>query len=400
MKSGLNTIIHLFTDRRAWVQQIVVTSAAAAFAWQVGDLVHKNGGLVAAIAASLTVRISLHKSTREGFGQVLGTAIGAGTALASVSIFGFGMITVAITVLLCSVVARALHLGEVASINVPVTALIVIGPGITESNALHRMVSTMIGAGIAILFSYFAHPKSPAGRTIDQIASLGLRAARLLGTMSEGVAAGYTQDDAGNWLAKARLLVEEIPKVRAQALEARTYAKWFPTAEVDQAEELYARGVAVEHTVVQVRTIARTLFDSSVEGGIPPLIERKIAEALSAASFAISANIEELVNHGAHTEADISLINEIRLVGAALIDLIIDDSSATDQEQMARSMSLATNLDRIADSLDQSSPALNQVASPLEPASSKVLALSPIEQGRKWQRYIKDHLPKAFKKYF
>jgi hypothetical protein len=399
MKERVNSIIHLFTDRRAWVQQVVVTAMAAAVAWQVGDLVHKNGGLVAAIAASLTVRISLHKSTREGFGQVLGTAIGAGTALASVWLFGFGMITVAITVILCAVVARALHLGEVASINVPVTALIVIGPGITESNALHRMVSTLIGAGIAIAFSYFAHPKTPAGRTIDQIASLGLRAAQLLGAMSEGVGAGYTQADAGNWLAKARLLVEEIPKVRAQALEARAHAKWFPTAELDEAENLYARGVAVEHTVVQIRTIARTLFDSAVEGGIPPVINRQIAAALSAASFAISANIEELFD-GPLGEVDPTLVDDMRLAGAALIDLIIDDSSAADQEQMARSMSLVTNLDRIADSLDQSSPALHEVASPLEPASQKVLALSPMEQGRKWRRHFKNLLPPGIRKYF
>jgi hypothetical protein len=399
MRSAISTLIHLFSDRRAWVQQVIVTATAAATAWQVGDLVHKNGGLVAAIAASLTVRISLHKSAREGFGQILGTAIGAGTAVASIAIFGFGMITVAITVVLCSVVARALHLGEVASINVPVTALIVIGPGITESTALRRMVSTVIGAGIAIAFSYFAHPKSPAGRTIDQIASLGLRAAQLLGTMSQGVAEGYTQDDAGSWLAKARLLVEEIPKVRAQALEARTYAKWFPTAELDEAEDLYARGVAVEHTVVQIRTIARTLFDSAVEGGIPTLIKRQISEALSAASFAISANIEELFDDD-EGQVDPTLIDDMRLAGAALIDLIIDDSSTTDQEQMARSMSLVTNLDRIADSLDQSSPALHGVAMPVEPTSQKVLTLSPIEQGRKWRRYIKEHLPKRLKKYF
>ncbi|MEI6477045.1 MAG: aromatic acid exporter family protein, partial [Actinomycetes bacterium] len=90
-------LVHLFSDRRAWVQQVFVTAAAAAVAWQVGDLAFKNGGLVAAIVASLTVRISLHKSTREGFGQILGTAIGAGTALASVSVFGFGWVTVGIT---------------------------------------------------------------------------------------------------------------------------------------------------------------------------------------------------------------------------------------------------------------------------------------------------------------
>ena len=47
-------------------------------------------------------------------------------------------------------VARALHLGEVASVNVPVTALIVIGPGLSESTAVHRLSSTLLGAGIAL----------------------------------------------------------------------------------------------------------------------------------------------------------------------------------------------------------------------------------------------------------
>ncbi|CAB4331128.1 unannotated protein [freshwater metagenome] len=399
MKHQFQRFIRLFTDRRAWVQQILVTAAAAATAWQVGDLLFTNGGLVAAIVASLTVRISLHKSTREGFGQILGTAIGAGTAFVSISVFGFGFITVAVTVILCSVAARALHLGEVASINVPVTALIVIGPGITENNAQNRMVSTLIGAAIAILFSYWAHPKTPAGRTIDQIASLGLRSAKLLATMSEGVAAGFTQDEAGNWLAKARLLVEEIPRVRAQAIEARTFARWFPTAELDEAEELYSRGVAVEHTVVQVRTIARTLFDSAVDGGIAQSTQRKIAEALSAASFAISANVGELLADE-NVQADPALTDDMRQAGAALVDLLIDHSSKSDPEQMVRSMSLVTNLDRIADSLDQSSPALHSVAVPNEPDGQKVLRLSPLEQGRKWRKRMKKVIPKKLRKYF
>ena len=114
-------------------------------------------GLVAAIVCSLSIRISLYKSVREGLGQILGTAIGAGIALTTVYFFDFGVIAVATTVLLCSVVARGLHLGEVASVNVPVTALIVIGPGISSSTAEHRLYSTLIGAAVAIVFSYFSN---------------------------------------------------------------------------------------------------------------------------------------------------------------------------------------------------------------------------------------------------
>ena len=131
MKKLFKRVKKLFTDRQAWVRQIVVASVASAIAWQVGDLVLKDGGVVAAIICALSIRISLYKSVREGFGQIVGTAIGAGVALLSVYVFHFGLISVGVTVLLCSVVARGLHLGEVASVNVPVTALIVIGPGLS-----------------------------------------------------------------------------------------------------------------------------------------------------------------------------------------------------------------------------------------------------------------------------
>ena len=381
--------IKLFTDRAVWVRQITVTAAAAAVAWLIGDALIKNGGLVAAIVASLSTRISVHKSIREGFGQILGTAIGASIALGAVWIFDFGFITVAITVFLCAVVARALHLGEVASINVPVTALIVIGPGLSENTAIHRTQSTLVGAAIAILFSYFSHPKTPAGRTIDQIARLGNKCAALLEAMSVGVAKGFTEKDAGNWLAQARLLVEEIPKVRAQALEAKSFARWFPTAEFDEAEELYARGVAVEHTVVQVRTIARTLFDTAVQGEVGAGTRAQIAQALSAASSAISAKLQEFAQKdGSSGESD--AVDNVRQAGADLTEKLIEEAKDADPEQLARGISIATNLERIADSLDQSSPALDKVATPDEPAEHKVIKDFPIT--RRIRRF--------FRKYF
>jgi len=397
-KRAAERVIKLFTDRRIWVRQVAVTGIAASSAWAIGDLAFKNGGLVAAIVCSLSIRMSLYKSVREGFGQIVGTAIGAGVALLSVWIFHFGFIAVGVTVVLCSVVARGLHLGEVASVNVPVTALIVIGPGLSESTAFHRLMSTLMGAAVAIAFSYFMHPKTPAGRTIDLVASLANRAAKLLGEMSEGVAAGFTESDAGKWLAKARLLVEEIPSVRAQALEARRYARWFPTAEQDEAEDLYIRGVAVEHTVVQVRTIARTLFDSAVDKGIPAAVNRQIAEALSAASFAISAKAENMSEGDG--VADTLLADEVRLAGATLADKLIEDSSHVDHDQLVRSISLVTNIERIADSLDETSPALSDVKTPDEPAQNKVLKISIRGQIKLQYRRIKAPIYNAYKKYF
>ena len=385
MKRLFTRTIALFTNRKIWVRQIVVASIAAGAAWLIGEQAFDGGGLVAAIVCSLSIRISLYKSVREGLGQILGTAIGAGIALMTVYFFDFGVIAVATTVLLCSVVARGLHLGEVASVNVPVTALIVIGPGISSSTAEHRLFSTLIGAAVAIVFSYFSHASTPAGRTIDQITRLGKKSADLLGNMAEGVASGYSQDDAGKWLLRARILIEEIPNVRSQALEAKRYARWSPLAEADQADALYLRGVAMEHTVVQVRTIARTLFDSAVAGGVTQFANRQIGNALSATSYAIATKVESIESQNAGQQS-LNIAEDLRLSAATLAEELIAESDRIDQDEFVRNISLVSNIERIADSLDESSPALSDVRTPGEPAHAKVMAVSPVTLAMKWPK--------------
>ncbi|MFM8627881.1 MAG: FUSC family protein [Candidatus Nanopelagicus sp.] len=379
MKSFLIWVIKLFTNRRTWVRQIVVASLASTTAWLIGDALVFKGGLVAAIVCALSIRISLYKSVREGLGQIVGTAIGAGVALLTVHYFSFGPIAIGMTVLLCSVVARGLRLGEVASVNVPVTALIVIGPGISGSTAEHRLVSTLIGAAVAIVFSYFSHANTPAGRTVNQISRLGKRGAELISEMAEGVAAGTTQKQAGSWLAKARLLVEEIPTLRSQAIEARRYAKWSPLAEVDQAESLYIQGVAIEHMVVQIRGIARTLFDSTLDKDRKDSIDRQIAFALSATSNAITEKLELIESKSRDKQID-NIAKDLRLAADNFTEEIIGMAEQLPRNQFVRCISLVSQMKIIANSLDESAPALFSVATPGEPVSVKVIGASPISR--------------------
>lgn len=379
MKSFLIWVIKLFTNRRTWVRQIVVASLASTTAWLIGDALVFKGGLVAAIVCALSIRISLYKSVREGLGQIVGTAIGAGVALLTVHYFSFGPIAIGMTVLLCSVVARGLRLGEVASVNVPVTALIVIGPGISGSTAEHRLVSTLIGAAVAIVFSYFSHANTPAGRTVNQISRLGKRGAELISEMAEGVAAGTTQKQAGSWLAKARLLVEEIPTLRSQAIEARRYAKWSPLAEVDQAESLYIQGVAIEHMVVQIRGIARTLFDSTLDKDRKDSIDRQIAFALSATSNAITEKLELIESKSRDKQID-NIAKDLRLAADNFTEEIIGMAEQLPRNQFVRCISLVSQMKIIANSLDESAPALISVATPGEPVSVKVIGTSPISR--------------------
>ena len=387
MKRFFNWFISLFSNRRTWVRQITVAAIASATAWVIGDQLVFSGGLVAAIVCALSIRISLYKSVREGLGQIVGTAIGAGVALLTVHYFNFGVIAIGLTVFLCSVVARGLRLGEVATVNVPVTALIVIGPGISGSTAQHRLASTLIGAAVAIVFSYFSHASTPAGRTVSQIARIGKRSAELISEMAEGVAAGITQKQAGNWLAKARLLVEEIPSLRSQALEAKQYARWSPLAGVDEAEALYVQGVAVEHMVVQVRTIARTLFDSTLDPKRKDSVDREIAYALSATSYAITAKIELIESDYRGSEID-NIARDLRLAADNLTEELLARAEQLPRSQFVRCISLVSQIKIIANYLDESSPALHNVQTPGEPTSAKVFSLSPVVETTKLSKRV------------
>jgi uncharacterized membrane protein YgaE (UPF0421/DUF939 family) len=387
VKRFFSWFIRLFTDRRTWVRQIFVAAFASATAWVIGDNLVFKGGLVAAIVCALSIRISLYKSVREGLGQIVGTAIGAGVALLTVYFFSFGVVAIGTTVLLCSVVARGLRLGEVASVNVPVTALIVIGPGISGSTAEHRLASTLIGAAVAIVFSYFSHANTPAGRTVNQIARVGKRSAALISEMAEGVAAGFNQKQAGNWLAKARLLAEEIPTLRSQAIEAKQYAKWSPLAGIDEADALYVQGVAVEHMVVQVRSMARTLFDSSLDENRKEIVDRQIAYALSATSYAITAKIELIQSDHSENEVD-NIAKDLRLAADNLTEELLAQAEKLPRSQFVRCISIVSQMKIIANSLDESSPALLSVKTPGEPTSMKVIGLSPVVETTKLSRRV------------
>ena len=387
MKRFFTWFIRLFTNRRTWVRQIFVAAIASATAWVIGDNLVFNGGLVAAIVCALSIRISLYKSVREGLGQIVGTAIGAGVALLTVYFFNFGVIAIGTTVLLCSVVARGLRLGEVASVNVPVTALIVIGPGISGSTAEHRLTSTLIGAAVAIVFSYFSHANTPAGRTVNQIARVGKRSAALISEMAEGVAAGFNQKQAGNWLAKARLLAEEIPTLRSQAIEAKQYARWSPLAGVDEADALYVQGVAVEHMVVQVRSMARTLFDSTLDENRKEIVDRQIAYALSATSYAITAKIELIQSDHSDSEVD-NIAKDLRLAANNLTEELLEQADKLPRSQFVRCISIVSQMKVIANSLDESSPALHNVKTPGEPRGAQVIGLSPVVETTKFSRRL------------
>jgi hypothetical protein len=304
----------------------------------------------------LTIRISLHRSLREGIGQIIGNFIGAIVATIAVHFMGLGFFSIGITILICSILGAVLRLGSIASVNVPVVAMIIIGPGLDESTVAHRLAATLIGALTGIVFSFYSHPKTPIDRTYEFLNDLGLQGAALLAEISEGVASGYNQEMAGHWLARARALVRKLPELRMQIGDAKGYTRWIRIGQRDEAEKASLESLAIEHTLVQIRVIVRTLFDASVDAGIAEIARKETAVALSAASYALTAHIEdpeEIIG------AKQSPTQDLRDATDALTKILVANNAKVENAQIVKGLSIVSNLEIIADSLDYVSPALN-----------------------------------------
>ena len=339
-----------------WYRQIIVASLAGSTAWLIGNQLGGRGGIVAAIVCTLTIRISLHRSLREGIGQIIGNFIGAIVATIAVHFLGLGFFSIGLTILICSILGAVLRLGSIASVNVPVVAMIIIGPGLDESTVAHRLAATLIGALTGIGFSFYSHPKTPIDRTYEFLNKLGLQGAALLAEISEGVASGYNQEIAGHWLARARALVRKLPELRMQIGDAKGYTRWIRVKQREEAEKASLESLAIEHTLVQIRVIVRTLFDASLDAGIAEIARKETAVALSAASYALTAHIEdpeEIIG------AQQSPTQDLRDATDALTQILVANNAKIEKAQIVKGLSIVSNLEIIADSLDYTSPALN-----------------------------------------
>jgi hypothetical protein len=117
---------------------------------------------------------------------------------------------------------------------------------------------------------------------------------------------------------------------------------------------------------------------------------------LSAASFAISTKFDNDEDFETTTTAT----DDARDAGAVLAESLIEEAKDADQEQIVRGLSMVASIDRIADSLDQNSPALKDVITPDEPAHVKVMSVSPLDQTLKLNKRITRRIRKIFRKYF
>lgn len=360
-----------FTRRqRPWVQRVAVTSVAVTAAWLLGSYINGADGLVAAIMALITLRMSLQASVMEGALQLLGAAVGVIVAFVSIGFLGSGTPAVFVTVVSTLAISRLFRLGDEGSINIGVTALIVLGPGMAADSATDRVLGTLIGVAVALTFSFYAHPLTPVQRTQQSLAQLSSEIAELLSRISNGILTSYNSNDAAEWLTQSREMSVKAEHTRSQAEESLKYSRWSPNASRSEAEAIYTRFIAIEHTLVQVRTIARGFYDAALKGTIlSNAVSDSIGGALAVVSDAVGYK-SEAVEADPGATVDQRLLEEVRVSANEAAQIV---KTSDDTQEMLLGASVLTNIERITDSLELTGAAINEVATP-------IVSTTPVEQ--------------------
>lgn len=345
---------------RVFIQRIVVSSTATMLSWFLGELISNGSGIVAAIVTIITLRISLQASISEAFTQIIGTALGVFLAFITLATFGQGVISVGLTIVAAFVIMKLLDLGDDGLINISVTAIIVLAPGLPEQAASERFLGTLIGALIAIIFSFFNHPDSPVERVERMLNKSSWSIANLLSDMSSNMSKKFTTNSTTNWLERARRYNTEVEYIRPFAEELLRYSKWSPRLTKENAQEYYNNFIALEHTAIQVRTIARALYDSKLKNiEFSPLVLEQLVIVINQASKQVKS---WQIDHG----IEVTLNSDYKDILKDILDKGMNEfEGEINEDQILILASIITNAERINDSLTLETGAIVNVSTPL-----------------------------------
>ena len=186
--------------------RIGITALAACSAWVAAILLGISAPVPAAGGAVITVALSLNRSLRTGLSLVGATAVALLVAFALYQWWGLHVWTVGVLVVVSLAIGRLMRLGPEGSLQIPVTALFVyfMGEALTDDVIVTRIVATLLGVAVGLVFSFVAHPERPEERMTEKLSELGGRLGSLLVAMGHISGDQLTRRQATEWLTEAR----------------------------------------------------------------------------------------------------------------------------------------------------------------------------------------------------
>jgi Aromatic acid exporter family member 1 len=279
------------------------TTLAAVISWELAlRLPGSQPPVLAPLTALLVTQLTLVKTITGSLQRVASVTAGVLLALAVADVLGLHWWSVGLVIFVSLALGQVLKLGS-HRIEVPISALLVLTLGGTLGIARTRVLETLIGAGVGVIVNAVLVPPvyiRPAGEAIYELAE---DMARVLEGTAADLAEGWSGEDAYERLLEARELDGEVGEAREAIGRAEDSLRLNPRRRLvgDPSEELREGMTTLEHSVILVRGLCRSLVDlDTVTGGRGPDPELRAAIARLLGELA-----EAVRNFGQHLTASV-----------------------------------------------------------------------------------------------
>ena len=248
------------------------TTLAAVISWELARLLPgSQPPVLAPLTALLVTQLTLVKTITGSLQRVASVTAGVLLALAAADLLGLHWWSVGLVIFVSLAVGQVLKLGS-HRIEMAVSALLVTTLGGTPGVARTRVLETLIGAGVGVLVNAVAPPVyiRPAGEAIYGLAD---DMAGVLAGAAADLAEGWSGEDAYERLREARELDGEVGEAREAISQAEDSLRLNPRRRLvgDPSDELREGMSTLEHSVILVRGIMRSLIDlDTATGGRGP----------------------------------------------------------------------------------------------------------------------------------
>ncbi len=336
------------------------TVAAFLVAQAVG--LHTPPPLIAALTALLVVQATLSSTLVNGVQRVLSVVSGVALAVLFAAVVGLTWWSLAALVAASILAGQLLRLGP-HLVEVPISAMLVLGASGAESVGAGRVVETLIGAAVGVLVNVVFPPAVQTRYATQALERFADEIACLLHDAASALRADpVTPEQSTRWLEDARRLNRHAPRVdRALAHAEESRRLNVRALRVPPVSGGTRTGLdALEHASVSLRTLFRAIDDATRERtgveedpGYADIVRRTVASLLERMGNVVREFGRVLVSEA----RDADRVGRDRLTGAlealcsgrALMqDLLIGDPRSHSGLWELNSTLLAT-IDRMLD---------------------------------------------------
>ena len=264
---------------------------AAGFAWFIAaDVLGNNIPVFAPLAALLTVQVTVWDSLARGLQRVLGVVVGVLVAYGFARLAGINAWSIGLVIFVSLLAGRVLRLGQQGSIQVPVSALLVLVLGATTGGyAVDRVVDTVVGAATGILVNLVIVPPTQ----IDS-ARRGVNAfAAAIATLLRDVAQSFERPgaDRAAQLQQARRLSDDTAAAALAVERSEAATRLNPSGRRDRPAVQTLQAAVGTLTLVEraARGVTRALADASAGWHPPDELGRLLDEMLTTVAGELDA---------------------------------------------------------------------------------------------------------------